>query len=76
MQQLLTFKDLKKRVSLEATAVVVFAAPDDAVIFLGLGEMPHTLDSVSFMNFSFGSHIVAFCSSVNDEDVVLLFSLP
>jgi hypothetical protein len=75
MQQLLTFKDLKKRVSLEATAVVVFAAPDDAVIFLGLGEMPHTLD-VSFTNFSFGSHIAAFCSSVNDEDVILLFSLP
>ena len=53
--------------------IVVFAASDDVVVvFVGVGGMPHTLDSVSFTNLSFGSHIAAFCCGVNDGDVILL----
>ena len=52
---------------------VVFAA--DVVIFVGVGGIPHIVDSVSFMNLSLGLHIAAFCCGVNDgggDNVILL----
>jgi hypothetical protein len=49
--------------------VVAFAA--DVVAFVGVGGIPHIRDSVVLTKLSFGSHIAAFCSGVNDDGVIL-----
>jgi hypothetical protein len=60
-----------------APAVLFAAAADDdnggvvVVLLVGVGGIPHTLDSVSFTKLSPGLHIAAFCCGVNYGDVRL-----
>src|SRR5919198_2620397 len=52
--------------------VVLFAA--GVVVFVGVFGIPHIRDSVVLTKLSFGllgSHIAAFCSGVNNDDVML-----
>jgi hypothetical protein len=61
--------------------VVVFAADDPFIVFVGVVGIPHIFDSVELTNLSFGLlglHIAAFCCGVNDndDDDVLLLNWP